>query len=469
MKVDLKKLRDNHLKIYHQIELYDYQKELSDAIIDALFNVTDQKEPGQIVAEFSRQSGKTSALIHTVEILMLYMPQITGRKISIGIFAPRREQAKTDFDRLKIALMRSEKDNHLIPYEKNINTLILPNGAECYIFSVTPTSRPESKSLDLMIFEESHELIDHEIKYRVFPMGATTNAPRIFVGSGGYCICYFKRLIEKAGVKKFVYPYKRICEDRKKMYEKTKDKYHLMYKRYIESEKETLGEDSDEFKAPYELIWVLGTGQFVTKEKLDRLEGNFHRCHTTQGAGFPCYAGIDTAKDPDSTVVTVLRKDPDKTHKDLINWLELRGENYKDQFDIIVDFLKKYNTRAIAIDATGQGDFMPDMFERETQWNNEKNGLYRVKFNPVSKDIIYKGLSVAINESLTKLPTCDTIEAERFKQQMLDLQKEYKGQLLSCHHPQGKDAHDDYCDSWALAEFAYSQEVNRPEPDIKFI
>ena len=58
---------------------------------------------------------------------------------------------------------------------------------------------------------------------------------------------------------------------------------------------------------------------------------------------------------------------------------------------------------------------------------------------------------------MTTLPILDTKEAGKFREQMLDLQQEYKGQLLSCSHPDSPDAHDDYTDSWALAEHAYAK------------
>ncbi len=110
----------------------------------------------------------------------------------------------------------------------------------------------------------------------------------------------------------------------------------------------------------------------------------------------------------------------------------------------------------MAIDATGQGDFMPDMFENNTEWSDEHSGLYRVKFSAVSKDMIYKNLKVTIKELLTVLPKRDK-KGDRFRQQMLDLQQEYKGQLLSVKHPDDPNAHDDYPDSWALAEWAYAR------------
>ena len=81
--------------------------------------------------------------------------------------------------------------------------------------------------------------------------------------------------------------------------------------------------------------------------------------------------------------------------------MELRGENYKHQFEVLCDFLNNYNVLAIAIDSTGQGDFMPDLFEDSTEWADEDSGLYRIKFSPNSKDVMYKNLKVQIQESLT--------------------------------------------------------------------
>lgn len=394
--------------------------------------------------------------------------------IRIGIFAPQREQAKTDFDRLKARLSQlTTVTGDWDPEESNSNTLKLLNGSECYIFPVTPTSHPESKTLDLIIVEEAQNLNDHEFMNDIRPMGASTNAPIIFIGSAGYKICYFYRLLQRQT--DLTFDYLQVIADRRKLYEKSGDPQHLRYETFVLSEKQMLGEDADEFKAPYKLEWILGGGQFCTAEQFDNLIGSFSRAY--QDRKSKCYAGIDTAKNPDSTVVTVLRwletKNEDgkviRAEKQLVNWLELRGDNYKDQFDIIWDFLQKYNVRAVAIDSTGQGDFMPDMFERETHFINEANGLYRVKFSAVSKDVMYKNLGVVVQNLLTHLPKTETKEAERFKQQMLDLQKEHRGELLTAHHPNSPDAHDDYPDSWALAEYAYMMSERTQDVNIRFI
>lgn len=469
----LRALREQHLKVVHGVEFYEYQERISDKILTSLvqnLRITENALESEIKKlelveqpiEISRQAGKTTAVVYTVEFILIYLSKLFKRRISIGVFAPQIEQAKTDFDRLKEALMRSnplftvteESDTQRHYKEQNnAKTIVLSNGSSAYIFPVTPSSKPESKSLDLMIFEESQDLDDTIVKQQIFPMGASTNAPRIFIGTAGTRICHFLKIGRgKNAIKLY---FEEIAAQRRALYDKTGDARHLLYEQTVRQEIEKLGIDSDEIQRPYYGKWLIGTGQFVTEEELDRMVSD--RKITFRFSKTGCFAGIDTAKHPDSTVVTILRYNSDLKKKEVLNWLELHGDNYQDQFDHIKFFLSNYRIDAIAIDSTGQGDFMPDMFERHTQWKDENSGLYRVKFSAVSKDNMYKNLKVSIKEFLTTLPELSTKQGEKFRQQMLDLQQEYKGQLLSVKHPDDDKAHDDYPDSWALAEWAYAE------------
>jgi len=135
----------------------------------------------------------------------------------------------------------------------------------------------------------------------------------------------------------------------------------------------------------------------------------------------------------------------------------LRGENYKNQFDIIIDFLNRYKIVALAIDSTGQGQFMPDWIKESTEWADENSGLYEIKFSAMTKDAMYRNLKVVIKDSLTTLPNLSTTNSKRFIEQMINLQQQYKGQYLSVAHPDDDKAHDDYPDSWALAEWAFAK------------
>lgn len=484
----IKKLRTIHLKTRHNTEFYPYQELISDRIIEALIQnlsitkeATEEEilklEPIEVFAEFSRQCGKTTAVVLTIDFVMVYFPRIFKRRIEIGIFAPQREQAKTDFDRLKEALLRdgplvltTEADEQMFREQSNATTLVLPNGASCYIFPVSPTTKPESKSLNLIVFEESQYLQDQIIKQQIWPMGANTNAPRVYLGTAGTQICYFYREGQANSAIKLYYD--EIVKQRREVYKSSGDATHLIYEQTVKKEIEKYGKDSDEIARPYFGKWLIGGGQFVTQENLERLETERGLTHHYKEED--CFVGIDTAKHPDSTVVTVIKgynptsEDP-TNRKSLINWLELKGENYKDQFDIIVDFVSRYRVKAIAIDSTGQGEFMPDWFATTTQWRDERSGLYRVKFSSLSKDLMYKNLKVVIQELLTDLPKLSTGIRERFKQQMLDLQQEWNGELLRVKHPDDPNAHDDYPDSWALAEWAYAQWQQTPTPQVTVV
>src|SRR3990167_2390534 len=290
----------------------------------------------------------------------------------------------------------------------------MPDGSSAAIAPINKTSQIEGLTLDLIIIDEAQVADDNIVQHSIWPMGKTTNAPRVYIGKAGTKINHFYRLSQKnATIKAY---FDEVAAQRRHTYEETGDARHLIYEQSVKQDIEKQGIDADEIQREYYGKWQIGTGQFVTQEQLEKIEDQ--RAITYHYKKGECFAGIDTAKHPDSTIVTVLRDTgklvertlPDgKTKeysrkKEVINWLEMRGENYQDQFDLMKDFLSNYNIIAIAIDSTGQGDFMPDMFSRHTEFQDENSGLYRVKFSATSKDVMYKNLKVSIEQLLTTTP-----------------------------------------------------------------
>lgn len=167
------------------------------------------------------------------------------------------------------------------------------------------------------------------------------------------------------------------------------------------------------------------------------------------------YVGLDTAKSIDRTIVCVLELTELTTHGGVV---------------------------CMAIDSTGQGDFIPDWFEKNCRWH-----IHRMKFSRPTKSIMYKNLQSVMKSKGTSLPEFVfngefiSDEWKHFYTQMLNLQKQIIGELLVVAHPNGKckiegghdydncKFHDDYPDSWALAETAYIAlnglpEANKPPP-----
>lgn len=467
----LKRLRADHLLIQHNLTFYPYQEEISDAILKALLDnlritagATEEDvkklQQVEIAIELSRQAGKTYAVGHTCEFILTFLPVMFNRPIRIGIFAAQIDQAKISYGIMRNSLRKakatllevSSEQEQYIKEEENAKKLVMPDGSSAAVAPINLVSQIEGLTLDLIIIDEAQVAKDKIVKHSIFPMGKVTNAPRVFIGKAGTQINHFYRLSQQSKTIKVYFD--DVAKQRREVYEKTGDPLHLIYEQSVRSDIAEQGLDADEIQREYFGKWQIGTGNFVTAPDLDALYGDY-RCHYQQKE-YECFAGIDTAKNPDSTVVTVLRYNPILKKKELLNWMELRGDNYQDQFETIKAFLGNYRVIAVAIDSTGQGDFMPDMFENNTEWSDENSGLYRVKFSAVSKDLLYKNLKVSIKELLTSLPKQDK-KGEKFRQQMLDLQQEYKGQLLSVHHPDDANAHDDFPDSWALAEWAYAK------------
>lgn len=175
-----------------------------------------------------------------------------------------------------------------------------------------------------------------------------------------------------------------------------------------------------------------------------------------QHEGYYLYFGLDEAKENDATILYGLRG----RRKALNN---SRG-----------------GIAGIAIDCT-RGDFLADWFER----NAPSVYVKRVKFSRPSKSIMYSNLEIVIADQLTQIPEWKdengnwvSDEMKHYFNQMIVLEKEYMGNMLVVHHPEGECAkdghnydecmyHDDYPDAWVLAEDLYFELNGAPVKKVK--
>jgi len=465
-------LRDEFVKQLEGWELFGYQKEASNKIIRAVLN-----NSGETFAfEFSRQSGKTRCVVNTVVFLFTHYFQIC--KIynlphmgffNVGFFAPQKYQIKTDFDMLRDNLKKLEGKGYDFTFSEfnaetiNMRSKLYPPRM-AYCFTASPTSHPESKTLNLIIYEEAQDLDDKQIDKAIAPMGASTNATEVYVGVGGYKRCRFWNLVETLPKeKKVIVPYSRVLNEWRRRYEVTKNPRYLFYEQHINKRKREIGTECDEFKTQYELKWILERGQFITYEQLMKLEEDYTIPETMRKFQ-PCYGGIDWGKMNDSTVFTIV-----DDNCRIIYWKEFKGDDYSSQIKAIVDSIQKRfeGLKIIYCDSTGTQDMAVDVLRREL-FNRKCNiRVEGVNFSS-QKDMMYKNLSrlmhdivvdgKVIERAKLRFPKkFDGDYREKFVKQFCDLQKEITTTgKWRCQHPEGPNYHDDFCDSLALACLAFT-------------
>jgi len=469
------KARDAFSVTFFSRNLYGYQKRFSNLVIKAVIT----NEGGDHVAEFCRQSGKTEIVCITVCFLLLFYYPICRRyglyeseMFNIGIFAPQKEQAHTDYERIQEYLKKCANKG----FDFEFDTF---NGQEIHLssnkypprrvfcFTASVTSHSESKTLNVIILEESQDLIDFKINKTILPMGTQTNSVNIWIGTAGYRKCEFFNRIEKLpSEKKVIISSYEAIEERRKMYDKTQDLVHLNYEKVVDR----YDQASNEFKTQYLLVWILELGQFITFDQLNKL------IDIECGVIYDKYpktrrvkCGIDWGKAADSTIVTFI----DMGTGAVIEWLEYQNDDYATQaMDIAQRIYERYKDAIenIHCDSTASQDQQVDNLRARLEDYRIYAPVIGVPFTSSNKDKMYKNLyrlmtdrvqnKVVVEPAFLKFGEhLDPIKKEKFIKQMLDLQKEIRNNQWKCHHPDGSGYHDDFSDSVALA--CYDVEVKR--------
>lgn len=227
------------------------------------------------------------------------------------------------------------------------------------------------------------------------------------------------------------------------------------------------------------LEWIISRGMFIDIDLFEKTCGDTYLNRVLSDHVANHVAGIDVGggssknrREADSTVVTITEVDWDnpvlmesttdeETGEDIVylayntyikDWLEISpeiAENYEEQYQIIMDYLKNFRISRIVVDATREASLGQRI---QANVNCE---VWLFTFSSKSKSEIYKHLQTEINTGRARVPmgkeTVETKEYKKFIQQLADLQKGYSGSFLVVSHPDERGAHDDYPDSWALS------------------
>lgn len=464
-------------------DLRNYQKPLARRIIESVI----RNQGAEITALASRQSGKSETIANVVAALMVILPRLARMYpellgdfkdgLRVGLFAPVEGQAETLFSRV-ISRLTSEQaltvlgDPEIDDEAKKVSGVtkqvrLMNSGSSVMMMTANPRAKIESKTFDLIVIDECQEADDFIVAKSIGPMLASTDGTMVKTGTPTTHKNNFYRAIQLnkrtqtakgAHQNHFQWDWKDVAKEQDK------------YGRFIKKEMNRIGEDSDEFQMSYNCKWLLERGMFVTSNILDEL-GDTSQEVVKAWHRTPVVVGIDPARKMDSTVVTVVWVDWDRPdeygyydHR-VLNWLELQGDDWEDQYFQIVNFLENYDVLAVGVDANGVGDAVTQRLELL---------LPRAEVRPIGssqqeQSKRWKHLKTLIDRRLVGWPAHAKTRRlrtwKRFYQQMSDLEVKFQGPNFLAHAPEEAHAHDDFADSLAIA-CAMTMDMTMPSIEV---
>jgi hypothetical protein len=482
VKVLVEKIMD-FMKVLVGHELHPYQQPLARRLIESVI-INDGEE---ITALASRQSGKSETIANTVATLMVILPRLAkmypellgkfGDGIMVGMFAPVQSQVETLYGRT-VSRLTSESaldvlgdpeiDDMVAKTPGVVRNIRLKNsGSSLMMMTANPRAKIESKSFHLIIIDECQEADDFVVAKSISPMGAYYNATMVKTGTPTThknnfykAIQFNKRRQTSRNAKQnhFQWDWKDVA------------KVNPNYEKFIKKEMLRISEDSDEFQLSYNCKWLLERGMFVTSSIMDDL-GDTSQELVKSWHRSPVVVGIDPARKMDSTVVTVVWVDWDRPdeygyydHR-VLNWLEMQGDDWEEQYFQIQQFLSSYDVLAIGIDANGVGDAVAGRLKILMP----RAEVIPVTSSPTEQSKRWKHLQALIQRQMVSWPSHAKTRRlriwKKFYQQMTDAEVQYKGPNFLVAAPDEVHAHDDFVDSLSLA-CSLTQELVMPTIEV---
>ena len=449
--------------------LHPYQLPLARRIIESVI-INDGEE---ITALAARQSGKSETIANTVATLMVLLPRLAKmypdllgkfeKGIWIGMFAPVEGQVETLFGRT-VNRLTSERaleilgdpeiDDSLGKVPGVTRQIKLKNsGSSLMMMTANPRAKIESKSFHLIVIDECQEADDFVVTKSITPMLAYYSGTMVKTGTPTTSKNNFYRAIQlnkrrqtsrSARQNHFQWDWRDVA------------KVNTNYSKFMKREMLRIGEDSDEFQMSYNCKWLLERGMFVTSNVLDEL-GDTSQEIVKAWHRTPVVVGIDPARKLDSTVVTVVWVDWDRPdefgyydHR-ILNWLEIQGDDWEEQYFMITNFLSNYDVMYVGVDANGVGDAVAQRLKLLLP----RSEVFAIGSSQPEQSKRWKHLKALIDRKMIGWPAHAKTRRlrtwKRFYQQMSDLETKFQGPNFLAHAPEEAHAHDDYADSLAIA------------------
>jgi hypothetical protein len=464
-------------------DLHPYQRPLARRIIESII-INDGEE---VTALAARQSGKSETIANVVATLMVLFPRLAriypdllGKfkdGLWVGMFAPVESQAETLFGRT-VSRLTSERAIEVLG-DPEIDDVtgrtpgitkgikLKKSGSQILMMTANPRAKIESKSFHLIVIDECQEADDFVVAKSISPMGAYYNATIVKTGTPTTSKNNFYRSIQ---LNKRRQTNRNMRQNHFQWDWRDVARTNPNYDKFIRKEMLRIGEDSDEFQMSYNCKWLLERGMFISQTAMEELGDTSQEVVKTWHRT-PVVVGIDPARKMDSTVVTVVWVDWDRPdefgyydHR-VLNWLEIQGDDWEEQYFQIVNFLANYDVLAVGVDAQGVGDAIAQRLTLLLP----RAEVIPLLSNQSEQSKRWKHLQALIQRKMVGWPAHAKTRRlrtwKRFFQQMVDAEKVFKGPNMMVAAPDEAHAHDDYVDSLAIA-CALTQDLVMPTVEV---
>jgi hypothetical protein len=412
----------------------------------------------------ARQAGKTHTLGLFQAISAIFpeyvIPHYEGKGNSY-IFAPKKEQAEISFERFSnfVHFNKYNIYSDSIIADK-FDKISFRSGFEVRAITASRNAEIEGLTTHIIILDESQAISPYKVRESILPMGSgiKLGAKIIQCGVPGRLGSHFHKAYKSkydkdnnpTGYVHHVYPWEK-CP-----------RLDVAYVMKLKNE------DPDSFERNYELKWARSNyGYFITYDEYEACEENYDPKKLFNKAleeNWPMYWGVDFAKLRDSTVLITMAQNPKNGHFYIVgDIVELRGTEYIDQIGYFKNIFLPGKILHTCADKSSVGEMPVEVM------NDGGIRTTGISFNIQAKDKIYKNFRYQIQNKLIHWPKkLPNQQYRRFKQQMLELEIEYKTTgLISVHHTLDDNlARDDYPDAACLCVWAGTEYI---EPNVSFI
>jgi hypothetical protein len=486
------------VSIYNEpagIVLYSYQRLFMRRIVESILD----DEGATITGLWSRQSGKSESLASLASALCLIIPTLRraypddtrftryASGFWIGIFAPKQQQSDYIYSRIRTRAesdpakgIYSDPDISVDVATSRGDVVSWTNGSFVNAKTASEQSNVEGGTYHLVIIDEAQIVGEVKVNKEIRPMLAATNGTMLMIGTANNLRGNFKKVIqqnieiEKQGGKRnhFEFPYELVIQEKRKTYEKTGDRRHLAYEKWVETELRRLGgnKENEEFRQNFRLMWQEANSGAIDRDTLYEA-GDYDREFEEYCLNKRVVAGLDYGRKRDVTILTIAEVGNDQIidtravvrpgeeapifyEKTIIAWYEIPGRKWFNILNDVVEALQRYSVDTVVADGTGVGDPLTE------QLASLIPGVKIIPFvmSHVGNDMIYKFYIQELEAGRLRYVAGDNtrklVTFENFLHEHEELLRERVGVYMRCFAPEGE--HDDYADSGALCCWATS-------------